>query len=200
MTQTLHLWKNGKMKLIKFITGNSKKVEEVMAILGSSFPYQLEAQKVDLPEYQGEADDVVKEKCRTAARLTNSPVVVEDTSLCFSSLGGLPGPYIKWFLEKLGPSGLHRLLAGWEDKSAQAVCTLAYTHSPDSEVILFKGITHGTIVTPRGASGFGWDPCFLPNGYDRTYAQLSSAEKNEISHRYRAVKEMQNYFSNLPPQ
>ena len=73
------------------------------------------------------------------------PVIVEDTSLAFNGLNGLPGPYIKWFLEKLHPEGLFKLLAGFEDKSAQAVCTFAFARDEKSEVILFQGITKGTI-------------------------------------------------------
>ena len=60
---------------------------------------------VDLPEFQGEPDEVAREKCKLAAERLKCPVVTEDTSLCFNALGGLPGPYIKWFLKKLGPEG-----------------------------------------------------------------------------------------------
>ena len=61
---------------------------------------------IDLPEYQGEADDVAIQKCREAARHIKAPVIIEDTCLCFKAMGGLPGPYIKWFLKKLGPEGV----------------------------------------------------------------------------------------------
>lgn len=71
---------------------------------------QLQYQKLDLPELQGEPDFVCTSKCKSAAAITNGPVIVEDTSLCFNALKGLPGPYIKWFYEKLGSDGLHRLL------------------------------------------------------------------------------------------
>lgn len=54
-------------------------------------------------------------------------VMVEDTSLCFNAMGGLPGPYIKWFLAKLGHDGLNKMLAGFEDKSAYAQCVFAFT-------------------------------------------------------------------------
>lgn len=79
-------------------------------IVGSG--YELTSTKVDLPEYQGEIDHISREKCRAAAKHVHGPVIVEDTSLCFNALGGLPGPYIKWFLEKLMPEGLYKLLAG----------------------------------------------------------------------------------------
>jgi hypothetical protein len=58
--------------------------------------------------------------------------MVEDTSLCFNAMGGLPGPYIKWFLKKLGHDGLNRMLAGFEDKTAYAQCIFAYSAGVDS--------------------------------------------------------------------
>lgn len=70
------------------------------------------------------------------------------------------GPYIKWFLEKVGPDGLFKMLAGFEDKSATAVCTFAYSSGENDEVLLFQGKTEGQIVDPRGPRDFGLDPCF----------------------------------------
>jgi inosine triphosphate pyrophosphatase len=104
------------------------------------------------------------------------------------------GPYIKWFLEKLGPEGLFKMLEGWEDKSAEAVCTFAYSPGVDADVQLFQGITEGDIVFPRGTRDFGWDPCFQPKGFDKTYAELPKEQKNEISHRFRALDKVRNYF------
>lgn len=80
-------------KPITFITGNVKKLEEVAAILGKEFPRELISKKVDLPELQGEMDEISIKKCQEAARLVEGPVIVEDTCLCFNALGGLPGIY-----------------------------------------------------------------------------------------------------------
>nr|XP_003225496.1 PREDICTED: inosine triphosphate pyrophosphatase isoform X1 [Anolis carolinensis] len=183
-------------RTVVLVTGNAKKLEEVIQILGDSFPCKLVAKKIDLPEYQGEPDDISIQKCQEAAKQIQGPVIVEDTCLCFNALGGLPGPYIKWFLEKLKPEGLYKLLAGFEDKSAYALCTFAFsTGNPKDKVKLFKGQTHGHIVDPRGPRDFGWDPCFQPEGYDKTYAELPKSVKNSISHRYKALKELSTYFA-----
>lgn len=107
----------------------------------------------------------------------------------------MAGPYIKWFLDRIGPEGLYKMLEGWDDKSAQAICTFAYAPSADGKVILFQGVTEGHIVYPRGPRDFGWDPCFQPIGYDKTYAELPKAEKNAISHRFKAVDKMREYFN-----
>ncbi|XP_046735156.1 inosine triphosphate pyrophosphatase isoform X1 [Diprion similis] len=198
-----NVWrKPGGLKMSKpivFVTGNAKKLEEVIAILGKNFPRDITSRKIDLPEYQGEIDDICKDKCRAAARIVNGPVVVEDTSLCFNAMNGLPGPYIKWFMEKLGVDGLPKMLAAWEDKSAQAVCTFGYCNGdPDGDVNIFRGSTNGIIVNPRGTREFGWDACFQPVGYDKTYAELHKDVKNQISHRSKALTEMKNYFCNNP--
>ncbi|XP_062412429.1 inosine triphosphate pyrophosphatase-like, partial [Sardina pilchardus] len=115
--------------------------EQVIQILGDKFPYKLISKKIDLPEYQGETDDISIQKCKEAAKLVDGPVIVEDTCLCFKALGGLPGPYIKWFLDKLKPEGLNKLLAGFEDKSAWAFCTFAFCAGKDKPVQLFRGKT-----------------------------------------------------------
>ncbi|XP_038207330.1 inosine triphosphate pyrophosphatase [Zerene cesonia] len=183
-------------KVLTFVTGNVKKLEEVKLILGNNFPLEVTNHKLDLPELQGEINEISIQKCREAASRLNKPVIIEDTCLCFNALQGLPGPYIKWFLDKLKPEGLHQLLAGWEDKSAEAVCTFAYSSGkPEDDVILFQGKTAGTIVYPRGTRDFGWDCIFQPDGYDKTYAELPKEEKNKISHRYRALDKLKYYFA-----
>lgn len=182
-------------KPITFVTGNAKKLEELVAILGTAFPHKIVNANIELAELQGDINDICIKKCKEAVKYVKGPVIVEDTSLCFKAFGGLPGPYIKWFLTNVGPEGLYKMLSAYEDKSAQAICTFAY-HTGDSsdEVLLFQGVTEGDIVVPRGPRDFGWDPCFQPKGYDRTYAELPKSEKNQISHRYKALKQLQEYL------
>ncbi|OXA57866.1 inosine triphosphate pyrophosphatase [Folsomia candida] len=191
-----HKTMDSSKKVITIVTGNANKLKEINTILGESFPYELVTNGADLPEYQGDADTVSRQKCESAYSIIKGPVIVEDTCLCFDALNGLPGPYVKWFLKSIGPEGLHKMLAGFEDHSAKAMATLAYCDSDKGEVILFKGITAGTIVEPRGQGGFGWDTCFQPSGYDKTYAEMSADEKNAISHRKRAIEAMRDYFIN----
>ncbi len=80
---------------ICFVTGNAKKLAEVVDILGTDIPFKFVSRSLDLPELQGEPEYIAKEKCRLAAAQINGPVLTEDTSLCFNALGGLPGVYIK---------------------------------------------------------------------------------------------------------
>lgn len=68
--------------------------------------------------------------------------MVEDTSLIFNAMNGLPGVYVKWFLDKIGLEGLNKMLAGFDDKSGYAQCIFAFTEGPDKEVQLFAGRCH----------------------------------------------------------
>ncbi|GAM86749.1 hypothetical protein ANO11243_047680 [Dothideomycetidae sp. 11243] len=176
---------------LHFITGNKNKLAEVQAILGSA-GVKLSSQAIDLPELQGTIEEITTDKCKRAAEVVKGPVLVEDTCLCFNAFNELPGPYIKWFLKSLGVHKLHLLLAGFEDKSAQAVCTFGYCEGPGHDVRIFQGRTDGKIVEARGPTDFGWDACFEYEG--QTYAEMPKAEKNQISHRGRALAKLTEWM------
>ncbi|XP_073146458.1 inosine triphosphate pyrophosphatase [Henckelia pumila] len=178
---------------VTFVTGNVKKLEEVREILGNSIPFR--SLRLELPELQGEPEEISKEKARLAAKEVNGPVLVEDTCLCFNALKGLPGPYIKWFLQKTGHEGLNNLLMAYDDKSAYALCVFSLALGPNADPITFSGETWGKIVPPRGPNDFGWDPIFQPDGYDQTYAEMPKEEKNKISHRSRALALVKSHFA-----
>ncbi|KAL5237059.1 hypothetical protein ACI65C_004469 [Semiaphis heraclei] len=184
-------------KNIVFVTGNLKKLEEVMQMFKNfykdSVPFDLSNRNIDLPEHQGERDEICKMKARAAFDIIKGPCIVEDTSLCFNAIGGLPGPYIKWFLKATGPIGLYRMLKGFEDKTAMAVCTVAYVNE-QGEVNIFSGETNGTIIEPTAIETFGWDSCFKPDGYEITYAEMPKEEKNLISHRMKAMYKLKEFL------
>ncbi|KAI9718984.1 MAG: nucleoside triphosphate pyrophosphohydrolase ham1 [Chrysothrix sp. TS-e1954] len=175
---------------LHFITGNKNKLAEVQAILGGSI--KLTNQSLELLEIQGTIEEISKDKCRRAAAQIKGPVLVEDTCLSFNAFNELPGPYIKWFLKELGPEGLHKLLAAFPDKSAQAICTFAYSEGPEYEPILFQGRTDGKIVPSRGPTTFGWDSAFEYKG--QTYAEMEKVEKNKISHRGKALEKLKSWL------
>eukprot|EP00658_Telonema_sp_P-2_P035552 TRINITY_DN2582_c0_g2_i2.p1 TRINITY_DN2582_c0_g2~~TRINITY_DN2582_c0_g2_i2.p1 ORF type:complete len:208 (-),score=46.07 TRINITY_DN2582_c0_g2_i2:767-1390(-) len=186
---------------ITFVTGNKKKLEEFVAILGPELQARLNvtSRKIDLPELQAEPDDLAAEKCRLASLEVDGPCIVEDTCLCFNALNGLPGPYIKWFLDKCGHDGLNKMLVGFEDKSAYALCTFAYSDGKGEEPLIFSGSTPGRIVEARGPTDFGWDPVFQPDGFEQTYAEMDKSVKNEISHRGRALAKLKQFLEERNP-
>ncbi|KAH8702640.1 non-canonical purine NTP pyrophosphatase, rdgB/HAM1 family [Talaromyces proteolyticus] len=179
------------MQSLNFITGNQNKLTEVRAILGSTVTVHSKA--IDIPEIQGTIEAIAKEKCRRAAAEVGGPVLTEDTALEFRALKGLPGPYIKWFLQSIGLEGLNKMLDPYEDRSAEAVCTFAFSSGPGEEPIIFQGRTLGKIVAARGPDRFGWDPVFEYQG--RTYAEMDKEEKNKISHRFKALMKLKEWLA-----
>ncbi|KAM3146054.1 hypothetical protein pb186bvf_001711 [Paramecium bursaria] len=178
------------------------KLREFQQILGEDF--EIDAQGVDLPELQGNALDIASEKALTAYKQVFSfnkqlkrACVVEDTSLCFNAFKGMPGPYIKWFLDAIEPEGLSKLLDSFDDKTAYAQCIISYMAPHLEKPIQFVGKTDGQIVRPRGDNKFGWDPIFQPDGFDQTYAELDKDIKNKISHRFRAIDKMIEHFKKI---
>ncbi len=174
---------------LTFITGNLGKLLEARQILG----FKIDSFSIRLPEIQGTRREIIRHKAEYAARALGRTVFVEDTSLCFNALDELPGPYIKDFLGKLGNRKLVKLLHGFKDKKAKAVCSIGYC-SPGKSPVIFEGVTYGKIVMPRGRSSFGWDPIFMPKGYTRTYAQMSKEEKNRNSFRKKALEKLRKYL------
>ena len=192
-------------RTITFVTGNVNKLKEVKQVL-SKTSINFINQDIDLPEFQGTPEEVAKQKCLEAAKYVKGPVMVEDTSLVFNALNGMPGVYIKWFLKAVQPEGLHKMLHGFDDKSGYSQCIFAYT-TPEmggGNVKLFRGTCDGKIVYPRGTK-FGWDPIFEPteqpanvenseNFVKQTFAEMSSEHKNMISHRSRALNGLKDYL------
>mmetsp|Transcript_18984 Transcript_18984/g.19100 ORF Transcript_18984/g.19100 Transcript_18984/m.19100 type:complete len:232 (+) Transcript_18984:97-792(+) len=152
-------------KSVTFVSSNEMKIREVKQILGDSLPMQLRFENLELDEPQATPISISQAKCRQAASMCNGPVIVEDTSLCFNALNGLPGPYIKWFYEAVGNEGLAKMLNGFEDKTAYAQCVLSYCSGPGPDkgrnIKTFVGSVDGNIVPPDGPAGFGWDPIFV---------------------------------------
>ena len=94
----------------------------------------------------------------------------------------------QWFLEGVGLEGLNKLLAGYTDKSAYAQCQ-------STKPLLVAGRCPGSIVEARGPTNFGWDPVFQPDAFgNKTFAELSSEEKNTISHRYKALSALREHL------
>ena len=183
-----------------FVTGNAYKRREAAAILG----VELEAASPDIPEEQ--APDVAGVASRKALAAREAlgfppyPVIVEDSGIVFGAWNGLPGPFTKWFLASVGKEGLLGMLSPYEDRSARAVCAVAVATGnvgTVGAVAVFEGEVNGTIAPePRGESGFGWDPIFVPDGGGLTYAQMGEA-KNRDSHRARAFRQVRDWLEGL---
>lgn len=163
------------MSEVVFVTGNQDKADYLAKMLG----IPLDHHKLDLEEIQGDADPakIVEHKVRQAYQLLGRPALVEDVSLGFRAMNGLPGPFIKYYVEQ--PDGLERLcrsLDGFDDRRARAECYFGYCD--DQRLELIHGSLDGTIAErPRGYNGFGWDAIFCPDGFDgKTRAELTPSD------------------------
>jgi non-canonical purine NTP pyrophosphatase (RdgB/HAM1 family) len=172
------------------VTGNRGKLAEARRLAGMD----LEAVEVDLPEIQSlDLLEVLKAKAAEAWARIGRPLVVEEAGLGLAALNGFPGPLVKWMLDATGAEGLARVGAALGDPRATARCALLYFDAGrDGErTVIAEGVTEGTLVLPgRGEHGFGWDPVFLADGETRTFAELIGPEKDAVSHRGKAWREL----------
>lgn len=173
-----------------FITGNKGKFEEVKTILG-----EVEQLDIDLPEVQEiDAKEIVKAKLVEALNHKKGEFIIDETSLYFDCLNGLPGPLIKWFLKKLGNDGLFNLVSKLGNCGAEAKTVIGYTRNHD-EIYYFEGAVKGKIVAPGGESNFGWDAIFQPEGFEKTFAEMTMEEKNKISMRRMALNKLKDFLA-----
>ncbi|MEM3660055.1 MAG: XTP/dITP diphosphatase [Thermoproteota archaeon] len=181
------------MKLV-FITGNPGKFLEAQKLLGE-FGIMLEQADLEITEPQSETLEEVAEKCaQEALKKIGERFIIEDSGLFVNSLNGFPGVYSSYVYRKIGCEGILKLLVGSADRSAYFMTVLAYGE-PGKGVRLFTGRVDGTIATePRGKSGFGYDPLFIPFGSNLTFAEMSTEEKNRFSHRAKALKAFASWF------
>lgn len=171
---------------MKFVTGNPNKVKEAQMILGIT----LDQVDISIEEIQTcDVEAAVNHKVREAYTKLGKPVMVEDSGLVFEAWNGLPGALVKWFENTVGLAGMARMLDPFPHRRAVAQCFVGLADG--SDIVFGKGEVRGTIAeSPRGRNGFGWDTLFIPEGHDRTFAEMTAEEKNEISHRKLAFEEM----------
>eukprot|EP00747_Dinoflagellata_sp_TGD_P069429 gnl/TRDRNA2_/TRDRNA2_156133_c0_seq1.p1 gnl/TRDRNA2_/TRDRNA2_156133_c0~~gnl/TRDRNA2_/TRDRNA2_156133_c0_seq1.p1 ORF type:complete len:240 (+),score=42.75 gnl/TRDRNA2_/TRDRNA2_156133_c0_seq1:71-721(+) len=196
-----------------YVTGNEGKHLEVQHIarLLRGDDVQIDRIKVDLPELQGEPEEIAIAKTREAARQLSGKMgkvrflITDDTGLGLDCLNGFPGVYIKPMLEKLHDSGIGGLVARYEQKGAVATCTLGVIDFEETlnrrriltaadeplDVRIFSGECRGNIIAePRGDVKHGnlsWNTIFVPLGYEpKTFGELQLDEHATMSHRHHA--------------
>ena len=176
---------------ILFITGNNKKAEEVRAITGLN----VIAKNLDIPEIQSlSVEDVAKAKALSAFQTVGCPIIVDDTGMSIEALNGLPGALVAWFLDILKPEGIIKLLANERNRKASVSTCIAY--ADETGTFAFTGTIYGEISSVlKGENGFGYDPIFIPDGYSKTYAEMTSDEKNQISMRKIALLKFKEFMS-----
>lgn len=177
---------------ISFATGNNNKLNEFRNYLK---PMNIEIEHIDIeyPEIRSDKiEDIAKQGAIYISKKINRPVIVEDSGLFIESLNGFPGTYTKWVHQKIGHEGIFRLLKEKENKAEFKACI--GLHIPGKEPITFLGISKGTVITEeRGTKGWGHDPIFIPENYDKTWAEDPDL-KAMTSHRILALKKFSEWL------
>lgn len=177
---------------IYFVTSNPNKVREAEAILQK----KLNKISLDIPEIQTlEAEEVVKDKAKKAYQKIKKPVLVEDTAFHIHSLNNFPGALIKWALQTLKNDGICNLPLNNKRKATVKTCFCLYN---GKKFHIFQGQLSGKVARkPRGTTNFGWDPIFIPQGQKKTFAEMTSEQKNKISMRCLALKKLKKFLEKI---
>ena len=191
------------MKLV-FATNNKHKLEEMRAILGGKVELMSLADigcEDDIPETAETLEGNALIKARHIYGKYSLACFADDTGLEVDALGGAPGVYSARYAGENNDSeaNMQKLLenlTGKSDRRAQFRTVIALII--DGEEKLFDGIVRGVISTERrGEEGFGYDPLFVPDGYETSFAQMPAEQKNAISHRSRAASALNDYLQTL---
>ena len=184
---------------------NQGKVREIRALLAPFGIEPVAAGDLGLPEPEETGTTFAENaliKARASAEGSGIVALADDSGLCVDALGGEPGVHTAdwaetphgrdWELAMRKVEDRLEALGSDVDRSARFVCTLALCW-PDGETALFEGRVSGRLTwPPRGTMGFGYDPVFVPDGHDQTFAEIAPESKHAISHRAEAFRKLVN--------
>lgn len=191
------------MKIL-FATNNAHKLKEVQAVLGPTFelvtPHDCGVDE-EIPEEQPTLEGNASQKAHYLHARTGLDCFADDTGLEVEALGGAPGVHsARYATDGHDFAANNRLLLrnleGQTNRRARFRTVISLLLG--SEEHLFEGVVQGRIIDhEQGSEGFGYDPLFIPDGYDRTFAQMTTEQKNAVSHRARAVRKLADYLHSI---
>lgn len=189
------------MKLI-IASNNQHKIREIKSILADKFDDILSLREAGIDHETVEDGTTFMEnalkKAREIAEISGAAALADDSGICAHALGGAPGIYSARYAGEDGGHGddeanndlLLKNLEDKADRTAHYTCAMALCY-PDGSEVTAEGYMYGTVITERrGERGFGYDPLFVPVGESRTVAEMTDEEKNAISHRANALKNL----------
>ena len=192
------------MNEIIFASHNKGKIAEVRQILEPLNIRILSSDDIDFPEVEETGttfEENAKLKALTTAKFCKTVCLADDSGLCVDALDGSPGVHSARYVPNRDfNKAILKLLKEMKKSSstsraAHLSCVIVLGY-PDGSYHSFEGRIDGTIAfEPSGDGGFGFDPIFIPSGYDKTYAELETVVKNKISHRAQALKKLISYLS-----
>ena len=174
---------------VLFASSNRNKFREAKKILSKN-QIKLEFFQSQLQEIQANSlEEIATKKVADAYNKCKKPVIIEDDGLFIKSLNGFPGPYSSFVFDTIGNKGILKLVKTQRNAVFQSV--IAFCNKKNN-VALFKANVKGKISKKSQGKGWGYDPIFIPDGKNKTYAMIKN--KNEISHRYQALRKFSNWF------
>ncbi|WP_457613740.1 XTP/dITP diphosphatase [Methanocaldococcus sp.] len=180
---------------IYFATGNLNKIKEAKIIL-KDLNVELERIDVSYPEIQGSLEEVAEFGAKWVYNILKKPVIVEDSGFFVEVLNGFPGTYSKFVQETIGNEGILKLLEDKNNRNAYFKTVIGYCD--ENGVKLFRGVVKGQVSREIRSKGYGfaYDSIFIPEGENRTFAEMTTEEKSKISHRKRAFEEFKKFLLN----
>ena len=183
------------MKIL-FETGNPGKLREVQAKF-APLGFEVEQLADEYPEIQADTlEEVVRSGLDWLWDRHKKPIMIDDSGLFIDALGGFPGVYSAYVFRTLGTDGILKQMDSVENRKAEFQCCAGYVDS-GGQIFTRTGKSSGQIIKEkRGSGGFGYDPIFMPDGFNKTFAELDLDSKNRISHRGRAFEELAAELAN----
>jgi len=183
---------------INLVTSNLGKVEELTYIL-KPFGHKASQLKVECPEIQAPTLEEVVDFGLDwlVAKKIQTPFIIDDAGIFIEALQNFPGVYSRYVYDTIGLQGVLKQMEGLEDRTTTFKCVLGLMLE-DGTKHKFIGECKGNLIHEmRGSGGFGYDPIFIPDNFDKTFSELSPDEKNSVSHRGQAMKKVVNFLSEL---
>ena len=186
-------------KVAFFVTGNVHKFNEARKVL-SEYDVATAMLNMEAVEIQDDSlENIAKTSAVDAARKSSLPVFVEDAGLFIKALNGFPGPYSSYVYRTVGNGGILKLMQSERKRDAYFLSVVAFCSPQEPfEPKCFQGIVEGRIsYDEKGKQGFGFDPIFQPfgGGNGRTFAEMTTQEKNKYSHRAQALRKFAKWYS-----
>lgn len=188
-----------KGKMVFFITGNIHKFNEVSSLLSN---YGIAVGMLKIKGMELQSDDITEiagASAIEAFKQCHLPLIVEDAGLFIETLKGFPGPYSAYVYKTLGNAGILKLLTNVKNRKAVFKSAIVYCDNVEDKIICFEGQVIGKISNgekkQNAKSAFGFDPIFMPQAGNRTFAQMSLSEKNVFSHRAMSVRKFAEWYS-----
>lgn len=178
------------MQTLQYITSNADKAQQMGRFLG----YPISPTTLQIPEIQSlDLKEIITEKTKAAFEMIGEPLLIDDVSLVIKGMNGLPGPFIKYFVQQIGNEMICRMVDQYDTREATAMTMLGYHDG--TAIHIFEGNVKGEISQHKSeSSGFGWDEIFIPEGYTQIRSEMNEEDYDKTSPRLIALDRLKKFL------